>query len=92
MNKHTEGKWVINDSWITPKSNEFAIAKVFQENPISKGEEAKANLKLIAAAPDLLDALKEAKTIIYNLGIKKEHRSEIELQQVMDIAINKATL
>ena len=38
---------------------------------------------------ELLETLKEAKTIIYNLCNNLEKRSEIELQSILDTTINK---
>ena len=55
-------------------------------------EEVLANAKLIAAAPDMLNALIEAKTIIYNLYYNIEKRKPIDLMAMIDPAINKATL
>jgi hypothetical protein len=55
--KHTKGEWIIDDSWVVTESKEFAVAKVFQKNPLMDKSEAEANLKLVCAAPELLDAL-----------------------------------
>ena len=56
----------------------------------TKGE-WKANAKLIAAAPDLLNTLIEAKAIFYNLYNGLEKRDSIELQAIFDTVIKKAT-
>jgi hypothetical protein len=54
-------------------------------------EEQKANARLIAAAPDMLNGLCEAKTIIYNLCNNLEKRDGRELQAIFDEIILKAT-
>jgi len=56
-------------------------------------KEAKETTSIIADdanTPKLLEALKEAKTIIYNLTNGLEKRSPIEVMAVLDKAINKA--
>ena len=64
MNKHTPGPWHIQDDhgkrWIETGGNDDTIAEIHRRK--DKGSvyscgEALANAHLIAAAPDLLDAL-----------------------------------
>lgn len=62
MSKHTPGPWRVGDSHleITDADGHRAIAEVRDHDgweEISE-EEQEANLRLIAAAPDLLEALK----------------------------------
>lgn len=57
--KGTQGKWVISPSsenYIADISDNFAIAKAFNNSFIQKGE-CEANTKLIANAPELLEQL-----------------------------------
>jgi hypothetical protein len=64
--KHTQGEWYVSDihqadgKYIYTKDNPFsAIARVYKgENPHSQN--AEANAKLIANAPDMLSVLREA--------------------------------
>lgn len=70
--QHTPAPWDINGQTIT--SGETAIAQFFQskgnvehqhyDNP--KKDEAQANARLIAAAPELLEALKKIHAICGN--------------------------
>lgn len=58
VNQHTPGPWYVHGSIIspTPTGKRFAIAEVFRDSI----ETANANARLIAAAPDLLEACKQA--------------------------------
>lgn len=62
MTKHTPGPWVFDGlNSITTKDG-FLLPLVGVTTPMHGGplkDEARANAKLIAAAPDLLDALKK---------------------------------
>jgi hypothetical protein len=81
---HTKGDWKISainklnpTQRIIHKEQGFVIAKIMNI------DEAEANAKLIAAAPDLLKALKSAQNILavnYNTGTNE-----------IDEAIEKAT-
>lgn len=64
MSKHTPGPWVVDGYEISPKSNmELATCSVLPmdwnegRSRHVHGDESEANAKLIAAAPDLLEAL-----------------------------------
>ena len=57
MSKHTKGPWAINEFLVYAENGNGCILATI--NSISKGisdEEAQANARLIAAAPDLLAA------------------------------------
>ena len=98
--KHTKGNWDRNMNTHSKKwmqifvdGNLIAEAKPLHkigERQNTDFEEEEANAKLIAAAPDLLKGLIEAKTIIYNLCNGLEKRDAIELQTILDTIINKA--
>jgi hypothetical protein len=62
--KHTAGNWLHNkDNSITSNSHErILIAQICSAN--NNEEEAEANARLIAAAPDMLNALIEAKKLL----------------------------
>jgi hypothetical protein len=55
MSKHTEGPWSTNHVGFTHAKNGACIAEVGID--VLPFEEVEANGKLIAAAPDLLEAL-----------------------------------
>ena len=88
--KHTEGTWIVNGLIITAKlssnPNEYHL-KVCEvaNNSSAHPHEAEANAKLIAAAPDLLEALQA----IMNSGqLMAVSRS---IKQQCQQAIDKAT-
>ena len=67
--KHTPGPWIVDTDHIIQDggtSDENTIAIVGDQ------EEWKANARLIAAAPDLLEALKHARGFIIRYGTIKE--------------------
>ena len=100
--KHTKGEWeVANQSeqkkWFNISSPSGIIARSFygKLEPIVYDYEAKANAKLIAAAPDLLEALQKVKSeLMYENLINKEKSSGRNWQVELDIinqVIKKAT-
>ena len=62
--KHTQGQWVINkDNSISTNSfDKVLIAQVCSAN--NNDQEQKSNAKLIASAPELLEALEAALAFI----------------------------
>ena len=56
---YVKGNWEVNGFEIQTKGKETFIAEVYQEN-----KDAKANAKLIAAAPELLEACKELRQFL----------------------------
>jgi len=100
--KHTKGTWVkgtntAKKDWMKVYCNNKLIAEVKElskkgERKATDFEEEAANLALIAAAPELLDALK-AQLPIYELIIKymPQYYSSTEHERVKN-AIKKATL
>ena len=66
MSKHTEGPWVIDEIQtedyrvnISSYKSNVACAYHINDDPVEPDEETNANAALIAAAPELLDALKK---------------------------------
>lgn len=59
MSKHTPGPWEVrkNEPWVIAKAYGNMKSVVHLNLPIEQSEEQRANARLIAAAPDLLEAL-----------------------------------
>ena len=91
MGKHTQGNWatdlVIEDDYnISVRSNEWYVASA--TGGIDP-EEQKANAKLIAAAPDLLEAVSIAHSHLTNpMSVQM---SKEQLAKMLLDAIKKAT-
>ena len=64
MSKHTPGPWIEASRYIV--TDEYTICEMFSR---TRSEERDANQRLIAAAPDLLEALKDAVEIIESTGL-----------------------
>lgn len=81
--KHTKGEWIYNPTYETITDSEgYGIA---QPHGIRNEEEWEANAKLIAAAPEMLEALIE----ISQLGSTGEDARE--MKKIAINAITKAT-
>ena len=77
MSKHTPGPWTLDGNYVY--GSNFVIAQVYQisfENP-----EGKANARLIAAAPEMFDVLKETLEVLES----KEFKDEMGLASTMHI-------
>jgi hypothetical protein len=102
--KGTKGEWIFNNSFVNPSNdnkgslgsilcNDYYIFQVFDNiNMFEKlrKEEAQANAKLIACAPEMLDVLKES----FNLMDKLQMPTEFEIAQLrnkLHSLIKKAT-
>lgn len=57
--KHTPGPWVIEDSYVLQAATNKSIAEVFAVDTTLDTDAGHANARLIAAAPELLVALKD---------------------------------
>jgi len=87
---HTPGPW-----WNPPFSNEVMTIprgdiKICKVHAISDNDHGEANAQLIAAAPELLEALKEALTRLKEIRDDHGTNSEITIKQSQQ-AITKAT-
>lgn len=92
--KHTKGEWKIdplNDISIIDSSGDRLEQLICQTNG-KGGEERKANAKLIAAAPDLLEALIGVKILYMSHPINEYLEPYKSMWESIEKAINKATL
>lgn len=89
MSKHTPAPWTVNPKAKTNiRHGSLTIANCSSTHDGSRGEEEIANAKLIAAAPELLEALEAMKDYC------KYHKISLGsgIVQKVDEAIKKATL
>lgn len=100
MSKHTPGEWDVNQ--FSDLDGDFHVQVVLKSNgcPLAHmyecGSETKANARLIAAAPELLEALQAAKNSLVAFKFLPGHGnawedSDEENLQAVDAAIAKAT-
>ena len=72
MTKHTPGPWIVsrgaNCDPFSIEAEEFTVAHVKQVNRRENKHHTKGNARLIASAPDLLEALKLAANEINDLN------------------------
>lgn len=112
-NKHTKGEWLVSNTindytiYADDGSNKGAgkdVALVYRYSRATDEEEAKANARLIAAAPDLLNALIAAHEMLHTLsdnycrdkyGYLKEDAAskgwDAAIDMQIETAISKAT-
>jgi len=91
MKKHTQGNWSASkysQDWgvysETGDGRDIALVREYQP------EEAEANAKLIAAAPELLEALEETTNTLKFLSEHLTEAGKMELQKAL-LIIQKAT-
>ena len=95
--KFTKGKWVVKVNELTPDKEIFVaienrggLARIFHSNElVNTRETALENAKLMAAAPDLLEALIGARELLRKLTAAA-NISFIENEDVQFKAIRKA--
>lgn len=94
MSKHTPGPWAVDESRHDGCINRIepfrhiGMASGYQVNPGDR-EENEANARLMAAAPDLLEALEQARKYVafaFDQGIEGAEKTGLDL----DAAIAKA--
>jgi hypothetical protein len=86
--KHTAGQWTVNDK------NEVEVKNIMGKvltrftpfTPKSKIDNSEANAKLVASAPDLLEALEAARKLIH-----QERKDALTVREIIQQAIDKAT-
>lgn len=81
--EHTAGNWIAKEGQIYPEETGKTLALIpyFDED----NEEQAANAKLIAASPDLLDALKRA----YSIMATDQEYNGRQIMEIMREAIQK---
>ena len=92
--KHTQGEWFANNCTVTIKGTYAQIAACYPEKGSEMAtndiREMQANAKLIAAAPDLLAALKALLKSHYILTSDDSIEST-PVEKIAEMAIAKAT-
>ena len=94
--KHTQGQWEMEyhecrktyDDTIYPMQIATAETYICQRVEGLTKEQSIANAKLIASAPEMLEALKYARGVLKTYGLKNEHEAIIKLSNT----IKKATV
>ena len=100
MSKHTPAPWFVQDGFLTiynlsegTVGTTCAIAKVLREQP--GDDQAEANARLIAAAPDLYDAADAALNVLIACCVPTDgvddRKAIVEAQGMLRAAIRKAT-
>lgn len=90
--KHTPGPWQINpvnaqvDAFNTGEG--LAICKMLWPTKLRSEAETEANARLIAAAPELYEAVSRARRHAMNIGLDAEGSTYIH---ILDAAIARAT-
>lgn len=85
MSNFTKGLWLIRksewtadyDVYVQPHGDpcEYVIAEI---NYVGGNEESRHNANLIAAAPDLYEAIEEALSCVTDMGIKQQMINALE--------------
>lgn len=100
--KHTPGPWTFNNDSLGGPLSVYATNRVIDdafpnEPPICQcladsreGQDVKANARLIACAPELLDALGKILSIACERGVNKTDQRDY-IETVAKLAITKAT-
>lgn len=101
MSKYTPGEWKITEygaiaTFANKNVEQTVICTINKSMFKSEYEdvkmEAEANVKLICAAPDLLDALEYAKQRIVFLEGFTEGKADLSDMKIINSAIKKATI
>jgi len=88
MTKHTPGPWKIirldNEVYINPDRESGEYALIARINGTHRRDSQEANARLIAAAPELLEALKECHTRIFNDNAGLDELRDPEVTKVLN--------
>ncbi|MDF1551898.1 MAG: hypothetical protein P1P84_02495 [Deferrisomatales bacterium] len=88
--KHTPGPWRIQHTPLSVAAGTHQIAQVFSGRPISTEDDA--NARLIAAAPELLEAAERALALIRDTWIMEHGNPQVgKAWGALEAAIDKAT-
>lgn len=91
-NNHTGGEWIINDAHATITNKIGTVICMIpahiQESGASYTNESNRNMRLIAAAPTLLDTCQSA---LSSLKDMRQDATITGIIVVLEMAINKAT-
>ncbi len=85
--KHTQGEWFVSNhnNELKVRARNTMMGTVCTINTLFE-DEAEANAKLIASAPDLLEALEAARKLIH-----QERKDALTVGEIIQQAIDKAT-
>lgn len=86
---HTKGNWVYDNEGVITSDNNLIVADVLWDKRLSLNE-GNDNLKLMAAAPEMIDALLAARAIFQGMGITEKDRIVGEQFSKIQNAILKA--
>jgi hypothetical protein len=91
MTTHTKGPWILRGQIVRPSPQASGICKVYIGKTVDELNEQRANATLIAAAPELLEALLLMREEFVNEPGRCEFtKRESEALELMDKAIAKA--
>src|SRR4051812_31379349 len=89
--QHTPGPWRVDGRFVMASKGAGAIAETFPHGPGKTAGTAEANARLIAAAPELLEALKLLANRIAPMPRPMMHQmSDTELVTMADAVVAKA--
>lgn len=94
--QHAPGPWMVDPNWgPTEKFPDWAAVRLGSESYLSvSGHVGAANARLIAAAPDMLEALQDivsgARMMLDSPVMKGLHSYAAEVKRVAEAAIAKA--
>lgn len=86
MSKHTHGPWITNGRAIEQDADDDALVVAYAED--EQNDDWEANARLIAAAPDLLEACKIA--LAETLRANEHFKSVSPATAMLEAAIAKA--
>lgn len=94
--KHTPGPWAVNeDGWKVESEKEHGWVNDGWGICVTHGSDREANARLIAAAPELLQALKESQRLWWEYGQETDPEISVpahhrDMERQIEVAIAKA--